>query len=137
MADGRIPTAALARRLGTPESTCAGRVRALRERGLVTGIHAEVDPAAVGLPVQAMVAVRFGGHVRAHFEAFREEVPRIPGVLAAFHVSGADDYLVHVAAASSDALRDLVLDHLTSRPGVVHAQTSLIFETSRGTRLSP
>lgn len=132
MQDGRMPNNALARAAGIAESTCVGRVRSLRERGVVRGIHADVDPAQVGLGVQAMVAVRFGGHDRAHFEQFREEVPRLPGVLAAFHVSGANDYLVHVAAASSDALRDFVLDHLTNRPGVVHAETSLIFEASRG-----
>ncbi len=111
-----------------------GRVRSLRERGVITGIHAHIDLASVGMPVEAMVAVQFGGHARAQFETFRAEVPHLPGVLSAIHVSGANDYLVHVAAASSDALRDFVLDQLTSRPGVVHAETSLVFEATRGTR---
>ncbi len=134
--DGRMPNNALARDAGIAESTCLARVRSLRERGVVRGIHADIDPAALGRPVQAMVAVRFGGHRREHFEAFREEVPRLPGVLAAFHVSGGNDYLVHLAAESPDALRDFVLDHLTNRPGVVHAETSLIFESARGAGLA-
>lgn len=128
-----MPNNALAREVGVAESTCIARVRSLRERGVVRGVHADVDPAALGLTVQAMVAVRFGGHQREHFERFREEVPRLPGVLAAFHLSGGDDYLVHVVAPSPDALRDFVLDHLTNRPGVLHARTSLVFEASRGT----
>lgn len=123
----------LARAAGIAESTCIARVRALRERGVIRGIHADIDPAALGRPVQAMVAVRFGGHQRDHFEQFRAEVPALPGVLATFHLSGATDYLVHVAAESSDALRDFVLDHLTNRPGVVHAETSLVFEALPGT----
>lgn len=130
--DGRTPNASLARAVGIAESTCLVRVRSLRERGVIQGIHARIDPAAVGRPVQAMIAVRFGGHRRSHFEAFREEVPRLPGVLGAYHVSGAIDYLVHVAAESADALRDFVLDHLTNRPGVLHAETSLIFDALRG-----
>lgn len=130
--DGRMSNAMLAREAGIAESTCLVRVRSLRERKVVRGIHADIDPAAVGRPVQAMIAVRFGGHRRSHFEAFRDEVPRLPGVLAAFHVSGATDYLVHVAAESADALRDFVLDHLTNRPGVLHAETALIFEALRG-----
>ena len=36
--DGRISNAALARRVGIAESTCVGRVRALRERGVITGV---------------------------------------------------------------------------------------------------
>jgi DNA-binding Lrp family transcriptional regulator len=130
--DGRAPNATLARTVGIAESTCLVRVRSLRERGVIRGIHADIDPAAVGRPVQAMIAVRFGGHRRSHFEAFRTEVPQLPGVLGAYHVSGAIDYLVHVAAESADALRDFVLDHLTNRPGVLHAETSLIFDALRG-----
>lgn len=130
--DGRTPNTTLARTVGVAESTCLVRVRGLRERGVIRGIHADIDPAAVGRPVQAMIAVRFGGHRRSHFEAFRQEVPHLPGVLGAYHVSGAIDYLVHVAAESADALRDFVLDHLTNRPGVLHAETSLIFDAIRG-----
>lgn len=37
-----------------------------------------------------------------------------------------------MAVPSADALRDFVLDHLTNRPGVLHAETSLIFESLRG-----
>jgi DNA-binding Lrp family transcriptional regulator len=135
--DGRTPNAALARAVGVAESTCLVRVRSLRGRGVIRGIHADIDPAAIGRPVQAMIAVRFGGHRRSHFEAFREQVPRLPGVLGAFHVSGATDYLVHVSAESADALRDFVLDHLTNRPGVLHAETSLIFDAIRGQGVLP
>ncbi|NLG23227.1 MAG: Lrp/AsnC family transcriptional regulator [Actinomycetales bacterium] len=130
--DGRTPNATLAREVGVAESTCLVRVRSLRERGVVRGIHADVDPAMVGRPVQALIAVRFGGHRRSHFEEFRQEVPQLPGVLQAFHVSGATDYFVHVACDSADALRDFVLDHLTNRPGVLHAETALIFDTLKG-----
>lgn len=130
--DGRMSNAMLARQAGVAESTCLVRVRSLRERGVIRGIHADIDPQAVGRSVQAMIAVRFGGHRRQHFEAFRDEVPQLPGVLGAYHVAGATDYLVHVAAGSADELRDFVLDHLTNRPGVLHAETSLIFESLRG-----
>lgn len=130
--DGRMPNATLARQVGVAESTCLVRVRSLRERGVISGIHAAIDPAMVGRPVQAMIAVRFGGHRRSHFEDFRTEVPRLPGVLGAYHVSGATDYFVHVACESADALRDFVLDHLTNRPGVLHAETALIFDTLKG-----
>lgn len=130
--DGRMPNATLAREVGVAESTCLVRVRLLRERGVIRGIHADIDPAMVGRSVQAMIAVRFGGHRRTHFEEFREEVPKLPGVIGAFHVSGATDYFVHVACESADALRDFVLDHLTNRPGVLHAETALIFDTLKG-----
>lgn len=132
--DGRLSNAELARRVGLAESTCAGRVRTLRESGVITGVHADVDDAALGRPMEAMVALRFAGHTRESMDSFRERIAAVPGVIAAYHVAGADDFLVHVTAPSSDDLRDLVLDHLTSVEGVGHAQTSLIFERIPGRR---
>jgi DNA-binding Lrp family transcriptional regulator len=113
-------------------ATCLAR-RSLRERGIIRGFRADVDPAALGQPLQAMVALRIGAHSRDEIDRFRAAAPRLPGVLAVFHVSGANDYLLHVAAASPGALREFVLDHLTADPAVVQAETSLIFEPVRGT----
>ena len=59
--DGRMPNAELARRVGIAESTCAGRVKALRDGGVVLAIRGEVDLAALGRPIEAMVALRFTG----------------------------------------------------------------------------
>src|SRR6478672_5607839 len=78
--DGRAPNTALARAAGIAESTCLARVRSLRERGVVSRVAAEVDLAQAGLPVQAMVAVRFSGHLRADVDAFAAEVSELPGV---------------------------------------------------------
>lgn len=136
-ADGRRTVAALARDLGLAESTCAGRLRALAERGVIKGFRVDVDPVSVGFAVEAMVAIRFSGHVRAQVERFRDEVATVPGVIAIYNTSGGNDFLVHVAAADSGTLRDFVLDHLANRPGVVHAETSLVFEATRGVGLLP
>lgn len=132
-ADGRATNAALAKEVGISESTCAMRVRRLRSRGVITGFSAEVDPAKVGRAVEALVAVRFAGQLRQEFERLRAELLAVPGALGLFHLSGSTDYLVHVAATSTDALRDFVLDHLTGRPGVAHVETSLVFDRVRGT----
>ncbi len=133
--DGRTPNVVLARAAGIAESTCLARVRALRERGIITGVTAEVDLARVGLPVQAMVAISFSGHLRADVDAFADEVSQLAGVIATYNISGANDFLVHVAARTPEELRDFVLDNLTGRPGVVHAETSLVFHVNRGTNV--
>jgi len=130
--DGRIANNRLAARLGVAPSTAHARTRALVERGVVRGVHAEVDLAAVGRPVEALVAVRLRAHDRAQIEAFSRRVPALAEVVQTFHVSGAEDYMLHVAVASSGALRDWVLDHLTTDPAVAHTETTLVFEHRRG-----
>jgi len=96
-----MPNAELARRVGIAESTCAGRVKALREGGVVLAIRGEVDLAALGRPMEAMVALRFTGHARESMDSFRDRVASIPGVVAAYHVAGADDFLVHISGATA------------------------------------
>jgi DNA-binding Lrp family transcriptional regulator len=61
-----------------------------------------------------------------------QRVSRLPEVIQVFHVSGAEDFLVHVAVETTEALRDFALDSLTSDPAVAHAQTHLVFEHQRG-----
>jgi DNA-binding Lrp family transcriptional regulator len=126
--DGRITNAALAARAGIAESTCLARVKALREAGVITGIHARVDPAALGLPIQAIIRVRLTSHVPDHVLRFHRTLREIPGLITAFHTAGADDYLLHVAVKSPAALRALILEHVTVQPGVSHTETQLLFE---------
>jgi DNA-binding Lrp family transcriptional regulator len=130
--DARLPNARLAERAGIAPSTCVARVRALRARGVLRGFHAEVDLAALGRPLQAMVAVRLAVHAREQIDTFTRHVRALPGVLSVFHLTGATDYLVWVAARDAQDLREFVVDHLATDPAVSHAETSLIYEHRRG-----
>ena len=130
--DARIPNNRLAERLGIAPSTCLARVRSLRQSGVLRGFHAEVDLAALGRPLQAMIAVRLTVHHREEIESFTRIVRELPGVLSVFHVAGVNDYLVWVAAADAQDLREFVVDHLATHPSVAHAETSLIYEHRRG-----
>lgn len=130
--NGRLTNAALAARVGIAESTCTGRLRALRESGVITRFRADVDPAALGLPLQAVIRVRLGSHNRDQVQSFHAILREVPGALAIFHVGGEDDYLIHVAVESAAALRDLVLEHVTVHPAVRHTETQLVFEVIRG-----
>lgn len=132
-ADGRITNSALAARVGVAESTCLARVRALRESGVITGIHAAVDPARLGLPIEAIIRVRLTSHVPNQVLRFHAALRTIPGLIRAFHTAGADDYLLHVAVTSPAALRALILEHVTVQPGVSHTETQLLFEVFTGT----
>lgn len=127
-----MPNNALAQAVGIAPSTCLGRVRSLRQRGVLRGFYADIDLDALGLPIQALVAVRLSTHSRDHIDKFQTHAQSLPQVLGTFHVSGTNDYLLHVVAESPHALRDFVVDAITTQAAVMHAETSLIFEYLRG-----
>ncbi len=130
--DARIPNNALADRVGVAASTCLGRVRALRERGVIRGYHADIDPVALGRPIQAMIAVRLQSHARGHISEFADQVARLPEVRNVFFLAGAVDFYVHIAATSTENLRDFVVVNLSGNPDVALTETNLIFEHIRG-----
>ncbi|SDP11203.1 DNA-binding transcriptional regulator, Lrp family [Nakamurella panacisegetis] len=132
-ADARTPNNALAAAVGVAPSTALARVRALRAGGAIRGFHADIDPAVLGRPLQAMIAVRLQAGARSRMMAFTQRIRQLPEVLDIYFLAGADDFLLHVAAADAVGLRDFVVDQLSAYPEVALTETNLIFEHVRGT----
>jgi DNA-binding Lrp family transcriptional regulator len=135
--DGRRTNRELATMLNIAPSTCLERMRSLRRRGLIVGYHAQVDLAAIGRPLQALIAVRVRPPNRAVIDGFRAFVEELPEVLSVFVVSGGDDFLIHVAVKDTDQLQALVLDKLTRRKELADVRTSLVYEHLRKTEIAP
>ena len=128
VAEARITNRDLADAVGIAPSTALMRTRALMERGAIEGFEAKLNLAAIGRAVQALIAVRLRAHDRDQIDTFTARVPQLPEVLSTFHTSGSVDYLLHIAVRDTDALRDWVLDNLTTDPVVGHTETTLVFK---------
>ncbi len=130
--DGRMPNNALAEAVGIAPSTCHNRVRSLRDSGAIRGIHADVSPSWLGRPIQAMISVRIRSNARPTIADFSEAMAKHPAVLNVYFVSGGDDFLIHVAMADPEELRDFIADELSTRQHVAGTETRLIFDHVRG-----
>jgi DNA-binding Lrp family transcriptional regulator len=131
-ADARIPNSALADIAGVAASTCHGRVRRLQELGVIRGFYADIDPAAIGLPLQAMISVSLQSNARGRIRNFIQYIRRRPQVMDVYFLAGADDFILHVAARDTEDLRSFVVENLNADEDVAGTQTSLIFEHLRG-----
>lgn len=130
--DARLSNAALAQALGVAPSTAHSRLRSLVQRGVLTGFHAAVDMQRQGSGLQAIVGVTLRPGARAEsIREFTDAVRRLPEVIQVFFLGGADDFLVHIAADDSSAVRRFVVEQLSARPSVASTRTSLIFEYHR------
>jgi DNA-binding Lrp family transcriptional regulator len=129
--DARQPNNAIAAAVGIAPSTCLSRIRALEARGVVRGYFADLDPASLGRHLQAMIAVRLQPQARRQIRQFGHHMKQLPEVLNVFFLAGADDFLIHVAAASPEEVRDFVVTHLSADPAVAGTETNLIFEHLR------
>lgn len=130
--DARMTNAELANAVGVAPSTTHSRVRALIDRGVITGFHASIDQASLGKGLQAIVGVTLrAGSRQESIEAFSEAIRRLPQVIQLFFVGGSDDFLVHIAVESSADVRTFVVEHLSAQASVASTRTSIIFDYHR------
>ena len=121
--DGSLSFAEIGEQVGLTSTPCWKRVRRMEEMGVINGRIARIDPAKVGLPVAAFVAIETADHSAGWLERFAEVVRDTPEIVDAWRMSGDVDYLLHVMVpdiASYDAFyRKLIaaipLRNVTSR----------------------
>ncbi|MGO4435184.1 Lrp/AsnC family transcriptional regulator [Paenarthrobacter sp. RAF9] len=128
MADARIPNNVLASKAGIAPSTCLGRVRALKDAGVIRGFHASVDLEALGLLVYALISIRVNPQARNKMLAIAQRLKSLPNVQSVFLLAGDQDFLVHVACGTPTELRDFIAVHLASDPAIANTQTNLVFD---------
>lgn len=126
--DGRMANSAVAEEVGIAPSTCLNRIRHLRDQGVIRGFQADIDPAALGRQLQAVVAVRLRPSSRSRIPRFGTYLAGLPGVLNVYVLAGANDFAVHLAVRDSDELREFVFNHLSAVPDVAGTETNLVFQ---------
>lgn len=134
--DARQTNKALADKVGVAPSTCLERVRELRTRGVVTGFRADVDPAAVGRPMEAILSIQQRTSQRQATERLLADLAGHAETIRVMALTGTTDFIVHVAVRDMHHLRDLVWK-LIERREVGRVQSSLVFEQAEGPGLVP
>ena len=129
--DGRLSVRAVAERVHISRTAANTRMRRLVARGVITHFGAEVDHAAIGLPVSALVEVRIGEVSWPEIAARLRELPYVERVQA---VSGDIDIVVTVSAPDPQLLSQAVLRDIHNMPGIVSTGTRLILSDLPGNR---
>jgi Lrp/AsnC family leucine-responsive transcriptional regulator len=128
-ASGRITNAELAEQVSLSPSACLRRVQKLEADGVIAGYAARVDPAAVGLGLQAFVRVQLSRHDGGSIESFVERVRDWGEVVDCYALTGDMDYLLHVYVPDLDGFSRFLLDRLLNAAGVADVNTSFVLRT--------
>ncbi|MGY1713367.1 Lrp/AsnC family transcriptional regulator [Geodermatophilus sp. SYSU D01106] len=135
--DARQPVRDLARAVGVAASTAFQRIRRLHETGVVRGYHADVDLAAVGRPVQALVFTQVRPLNRELIDDFLRDAAAMPEVMAVFVLAGGDDFLLHIGVRSVEEVHAFLVDTLSRRREVVSFRSSMVYRHSRNPAVTP
>lgn len=129
--NARLSVKEIADEVGLAPSSAHGRIKQLRDDGVLRGAHCDVDPKALGIGLEALFMIGLAKHERSTVDQLLDEVVHIPEVRFAFLVTGRYDLVVHVVVRDIQHLKDLAFDQFTSRPGVVRIETSIIYDLRR------
>ena len=132
--DARTSVPELARRAEVGRATAYARLDGLRQRGVITGFRAEVDPAAAGTPLAAYVFVDVE---QQRWEQAKAALVELPGLVHLSLTSGLHDAVLLVRCADLETLRDVVLVRLHEIPEVRSAQTLFVLDEVRLAPLAP
>src|SRR4051794_11209395 len=111
--DGRAPYAELAKEVGLSVSATKRRVDRMRNRDVIRGFTAIVDPQVLGWHLPALVQLFTNGTVP--FPTMQRDLEGLPEIVEAFTVSGAADAVLRIA------VRDVVhLERVISRLRGLH-----------------
>ncbi|MEK9585028.1 MAG: Lrp/AsnC family transcriptional regulator, partial [Halieaceae bacterium] len=108
-AQGRISNVELAEQIGSSESPCYRRVKALEEAGVITGYGAKVDRRKLGLQVTAFILVTVDSQDDQALQEFFDAVATDEYIVECHAMAGAHDYLLKAVAKSMDHFSDLVM----------------------------
>jgi Lrp/AsnC family leucine-responsive transcriptional regulator len=127
-ADGRCSFTDLGARVHLSANAAAERVRRLTENGTILGFHAAVDPAALGLTIEAQIDIKLRPTTSA--DAFERAIRDVPQVSAATLVTGSFDYSLRVACSDRADLA-AVTETIRDRAGAQETYSRIILRELR------
>ncbi len=126
--DARLTAADLAQRLNLSASQAGRRRAALEKAGYVTGYSARLDPAALGLTVQAFVTVEMASHQPEQARAFARLVAAQAEIISAWTTTGEADYLLRVFCADLAGLNRLLHAVLLPHAAVARVRSQIVMD---------
>jgi Lrp/AsnC family leucine-responsive transcriptional regulator len=134
--EGRLPVVELAELIGLSPTPCARRIRSLEAAGVIEGYAAILNPARVGLEIQAIVHVKLTEHTDETVARFEREIALLDEVTNCFAITGAYDFILQVFGKDLESLSSVILKKLLRIPHVRDVQSSVVLATlKRSTRI--
>ncbi|WP_377271810.1 Lrp/AsnC family transcriptional regulator [Peterkaempfera sp. SMS 1(5)a] len=126
--DGRTRANVLARQLGLSQSTVSVRLRRLVRSGVLRGVRADIDPTALGRPLQAVARVRYAPGTDP--AAFERLLRRLPAVESGMALAGDADLELRLCCTDRAELRTTVTE--LCRGGAADVRVELVLRPLAG-----
>ncbi len=122
--NGRATQQELGDAAGLSPSAAARRQKALEDAGLVRGYRADINLTRIGLGATVMVTITLDSQSEEAMEAFEAAVAESPSIVRCHLMSGRNDYLLVVRAASIEDYEIIHRQEIARLPRVARIETA-------------
>ena len=129
--NGRASAAEIGERVNLSLSAVHRRIKMLEESGAIRRYAAVLDPRALGYSHDFFVEVALQSQSADTMEAFEKAVRASPDIVECHLMTGAFDYLLRIATRGPEDYERVHRHALSSLPGVMRMQSSLVLKTVR------
>jgi Lrp/AsnC family leucine-responsive transcriptional regulator len=126
--NGRLQNQELAKVVGLSPSPCLRRVRRLEDGGYIDRYGAVLDRAKLGFGITAFVSIEIERNRKAETELLRNQIRKLPEVVACHIITGDADFLLEIVAADLAAFSQFVLAVVNKLPAIKAIRTSISLE---------
>ncbi len=127
---GVIRYASLSRKVGKPMSTIHMRVKRLEKSGIISRYKGDIDWKKAGYGITAFILINIDvdllKKLKKSQDKLLKELTGIPFVKEGYIITGDADLIVKVIAEDTAQLKQILLDHIDSREGVVKTKTMIV-----------
>lgn len=131
--NARASYAELGRVVGMSGPSVTDRVQRLEQAGVITGYHAAVDPAALGLSVAALVGIHLSD--TSDQDAVAAALAKLEEIEDCWFVAGEESFLIKVRVEDVPAL-ERTLSRLRKIRGVSRTRTTVVLSTKWEDRIA-
>jgi Lrp/AsnC family transcriptional regulator, leucine-responsive regulatory protein len=126
--NGRLQNQELAKLVGLSPSPCLRRVRRLEKEGYIERYGAVLNRTRLGFGITAFLSIEIERNRKAETELLRDQIRKLPEVVACHIITGDADFLLEIVAADLAAFSQFVLAVVNKLPAIKAIRSSISLE---------
>ncbi|KJK25157.1 Lrp/AsnC family transcriptional regulator [Cupriavidus sp. 2MCAB6] len=135
--DASVSNVALAAKVSLSPPACLRRVERLKELGLIRGIVALLNPAALDAGMLVMIGVVLDRSTPESFSEFEKAAQKVSGCMECHVVTGEFDYFMMLRTKDSESFNRLHAEQLLYLPGVRQIRSFMVLKQVLSTTQFP
>ena len=113
--------------VGLSAAAVQRRLKRLRESGAIRAEVAQLDGAAVGVPIACIVTLSMAA-APPHLDRFKRQMRELPQVQQVYHVTGSKDFVLVVTASSMEAYGEFAREWFEMSQHVARYETHVVLD---------